>query len=88
MIYSGWHLAAAVLRASRPLPRPVMAGTSGAYGELEMLKTTTHRLGQKTQFDSILFPADLSRIALPLRQIFVPSYRTQCFPPTHALIPV
>lgn len=88
MIYSGWHLAAAVLRASRPLPRPVMAGTSGAYGELEMLKITTHRLGQKTQFDSILFPADLSRIALPLRQIFVPSYRTQCFPPTHALIPV
>lgn len=58
MIYSGWHLAAAVLRASRPLPRPVMAGTSGAYCELEMLKTTTHRLGQKTQFDSILFPAD------------------------------
>lgn len=57
MIYSGWHLAAAVPRASRALPRPVMAGTSGVCGRLETLKTSAHRLGQEIESDSTLFPA-------------------------------
>lgn len=41
MNYSGWHLAAAVPRASKTAPRPVVVCTSGGNGELKTLQTAT-----------------------------------------------
>lgn len=34
MNYTGWHLAAAVPRASKAVPGPVRVGTSGAHDKL------------------------------------------------------
>lgn len=35
MNYTGWHLAAAVPRASKAVPGPVRVGTSGAHDKLK-----------------------------------------------------
>jgi len=67
MNYAGWHLAAAVPRASKTLPALVKVGTSGAHGKLKMLWTATHPMKvwfttskEKMQFGSVALHFALS----------------------------